>query len=79
MGVVVHQNYEIQVNGRWLNIDSEVSIYGERGKFRYLGHSLTPEGKLVLNFVGGKNGRELLRSFYPEKIKTIHNKNKRKR
>jgi len=75
--VVVHANgegYELQINGRWLNIDSEVSITGERGKFKYLGHSTTSGGKLVLNFVGGGSNKHLLRSFYPERVKTVHNK-----
>ena len=75
--VVVHPNGEIQINGRWLNIDSEVSITGERGKFKYLGHSTTSEGKVVLNFVGGGSSKHLLRSFYPDRVKVVHNKKKR--
>lgn len=78
MAVVIHQNGEIQVNGRWLNIDSEVSIAGERGRFRYLGYSHSSDGKVVLNFVGGSTNHEMLRSFYPERVKTVHNTKKRK-
>jgi len=72
--VVVHADGEVQINGRWLNIDSEVSITGERGKFKYLGHSITSEGKVVLNFVGGGSSKHLLRSFYPDRVKVVHNK-----
>jgi muramoyltetrapeptide carboxypeptidase LdcA involved in peptidoglycan recycling len=78
MGVVVHSNGEVQVNGRWLNIDSEVSITGERGRFRYLGHSITSENKIVLNFIGGNGSHHLLRSFYPDRIKTVHNKREKR-
>lgn len=75
--VVVHANGDVQVNGRWMNIDSEVSIAGERGRFRYLGHSTTSEGKIVLNFIGGSGSHHLLRSFYPDRVKTVHNNKKR--
>lgn len=74
MTVVVHANGEVQINGRWLNIDAEVSITGERGRFKYLGFSTTSDGKTVLNFIGGKPGRERLRYFYPDRVKTVHNK-----
>lgn len=76
MGVVVHEDGQIQINGRWLSIDSEVSITGERGKFRYLGRNTTSAGKIVLNFVGGNRSHEMLRSFYPERVKTVHNTRK---
>lgn len=77
MALNVHPDGQIQVNGRWLNIDSEVSIQGKRGKFRYIGYSHSSAGKIVLNFIGGTSDHELMRSFYPEQIKTIHNKKKR--
>lgn len=79
MSVVIHANSDIQVNGRWLNIGSEVTIAGERGRFRYTGFSHTSEQKLVLHFVGGANGHEMMRSFYPERVKTIHNPKKAKK
>lgn len=71
--VVVHPNGDVQVNGRYLDLDGEVSIVGERGRFRYIGFTRTSEGKIVLNFVGGSIGHELMRSFYPERVKTVHN------
>lgn len=75
--VVVHPNGEVQVNGRWMNIDADVTITGERGKFKYKGYSTTSEGKTVLNFHGGPPGRERMRFFYPDRVKTVHNKKKR--
>lgn len=70
---VVHPTGEIQINGRFLNLDGEVSIQGERGRFKYIGFSTTSEGRVVLNFVGGPIGHEMMRSFYPERVKTVHN------
>ncbi|MFM8798704.1 MAG: hypothetical protein ACKODT_07085 [Fluviibacter sp.] len=72
--VTVHPNGDIQINGRWLNIGSEVSVYGERGRFKYTGYTHSGAGKLILCFLGGKPGHELTRSFYAEKVKTVHNK-----
>lgn len=79
MTIKIHPDGEIQVNGRWLRPNSEVSIQGKRGKFRYIGYSKSSAGKVVLNFIGGTSDHELMRSFYPEQIKKIHNKNKRGR
>jgi hypothetical protein len=76
MGVIVHDDGGIQVNGRWLTTESMVSITGERGKFRYLSHNMTSSGKVVLNFVGGNSSHQMLRSFYPERVKTVHNTKK---
>ena len=70
---VIHPNGDIQVNGRFLNLDGEVSIQGERGRFRYVGFSYTSDGRVVLNFVGGAMNHELMRSFYPDRVKTVHN------
>lgn len=79
MPVVIHESGEIQVNGRWLNVDSEVTINGERGRFRYTGFSHSSEGKLILHFVGGSNGHDMMRSFYPDRVKTVHNKKRGRR
>lgn len=74
MTVTIHPNGEVQVNGRHLTVGLEVSVHGERGRFRYTGFTWSSDGKLVLCFVGGKSGRELMRSFYPSKVRTVHNK-----
>ena len=71
--VVEHPNGDVQINGRFLNVDGEVSIHGERGRFRYTGFSRASDGKLVLHFVGGAVGHEKMRAFHPDKVKTVHN------
>lgn len=62
----------IFINRRRLVPGAEVSIYRKRGRFRYVGASTTSDGRMVLNFVGGRNGHEMMRSFYPEQIKSVH-------
>jgi len=68
----LHPDGQVQVNGRWLRVGSEVSIKNRRGKYRYTGHALTQSGQLVLNFIGGPPNHEMMRSFYPDQIKTVH-------
>lgn len=64
--------YEVYVNRRRLTPGVEVSIAKKRGRFRFIHANHTDEGKLVLNFVGGRSGHEMLRSFYPEQVKAVH-------
>jgi hypothetical protein len=64
--------YEVFVNRRRLVPGVEVSIVKKRGRFRFIHAQVTHEGKLVLNFVGGRSGHEMLRSFYPEQVKAVH-------
>jgi hypothetical protein len=71
--VTVNPEGGIQINGRHLLVGSIVSVYGERGRFRYTGFTHSGDGKLILCFVGGKSGHEMMRSFYPEKVRTVHN------
>lgn len=49
-----------------------LSIRGERGRFRYLGYSTSRAGDLSLTVYGGRPGRELTRSFRPERVRTVH-------
>ena len=63
------------INQRKIVPGTEVSIYGKRGRFRFINSSMTGDGKLVLNFVGGRSGHEMLRSFYPEQVKRVHRLN----
>ena len=51
---------------------TEVSIRGERGRFRYVDRRVTAAGRTVLNFIGGPTGHEAFRSFYPERVRTVH-------
>lgn len=62
---------EYQVNGRWLTKGTEVSIRGERGRFRFVKAVQTPTA-LWLDFVGGKSHYEAWRSFPPERVKRVH-------
>ncbi|AXH46879.1 hypothetical protein I5G67_gp041 [Mycobacterium phage Aminay] len=62
----------VRINGRQLARGTEVSIRGQRGRYRFLYGERTDEGKVVLHFMGGPAGRERLRSFYPERVKTVH-------
>ncbi|BBC53783.1 hypothetical protein PBI_JF4_68 [Mycobacterium phage JF4] len=62
----------VKVNGRALEPGTEVSVKGESGRFRFVKATRTSKGLTVLDFVGGTPGRESFRSFYPERIETVH-------
>lgn len=59
-------------NGRHLSPGTEVSITGERGRFRFVKHVRRPNGVEWVDFVGGPHGQESFRSFRPERIRTVH-------
>lgn len=59
-------------HGRQLVAGTEVSIRRESGRFRFVNSTVTAAGLTVLNFVGGRAGHEAFRSFYPERVKTVH-------
>ncbi|WRQ08333.1 hypothetical protein JDBV13_00085 [Mycobacterium phage june] len=63
---------EVRVHGKVLTPGTEVSVRGERGRFRFVKASTTSTGRQVLDFIGGPAGYEQWRSFYPERIKTVH-------
>lgn len=56
-----------KVNGRILTKGTEVSIRGERGRFRFQRRVVTEQAEW-LDFIGGAR----FRSFYPEKVKRVH-------
>ena len=61
------------VHGRTLDPGTEVSIKGERGRFRFMRRIERPERGLVwLDFWGGPKGCEQWRSFAPERVRTVH-------
>lgn len=67
---------EIQLNGRDVTPGTELSIRGERGRFRFLKHVSRPErGIEWIDVYGGPKGSEQLRAFRPERIKTVHRLN----
>lgn len=67
---------EAVANGRRLIRGTEVSVRGERGRFRFINAQVTSTGKIVLNFVGGVAGHETFRSFYPERVRRVHRLNR---
>lgn len=66
---------EIQVNGRNVSAGTELSFIGERGRYRFIKHVKTPTAEWI-DVVGGYTNYKAFRSFRPEKVKTVHWKNK---
>lgn len=60
------------IRGIELTPGMEVSIAGKRGRFRYLRASVTADGAIALDFIGGTRGRELWHSFYPDRVRKVH-------
>jgi hypothetical protein len=66
---------EIQINGRNVVKGTELKISGERGRFRFVKHVLNGEIEWI-DVHGGRKGAENMRSFRPDRVKTVHYKNK---
>jgi hypothetical protein len=62
---------EVRVHGRILTPGSEVSIKGERGRYRFIKAVRTPTA-YWLDFVGGPAKITMWRSFGPDRVKTVH-------
>lgn len=62
---------EMTVNGRKVEIGTEVSIKGEPGRFKFLQHVTTPSCEWV-DVIGGRKGYVHQRSFRPDRVKTVH-------
>lgn len=64
---------EFVINGRHLVRGTEVTIKGERGRFRFLKHVYNPRTDTEwIDVVGGMAGHEMGRSFRPERVKVVH-------
>jgi len=63
---------EWQYNGRHVEPGVELSVKGERGRFRFVAHVLTDKGEEWIDCYGGPDNREAFRSFRPERITTVH-------
>lgn len=66
---------EIQINGRNVTKGTELKISGERGRFRFVQHVTTNDGKVWIDVFGGPKHMETMRSFYPDRVKRVHYKN----
>jgi hypothetical protein len=67
---------EIQINGRKVSPGTELRISNERGRFRFVKYVKTPDQTEWIDVWGGTKGGETWRSFRPDRVKTVHYKNK---
>lgn len=67
---------EIQINGRYVSPNTELKIAGERGRFRFIKYVKTETGAEWIDVWGGTKGSETWRSFRPDRVKTVHYKNR---
>lgn len=66
---------DLLINGRHVTPGTELKITGERGRFRFIKQVDT--GTVVwIDVHGGPKGAECIRSFYPDRVKTVHYKNR---
>ena len=64
-------------NGRHVEKGTEVTITGERGRFKFMRHVYNPAIDVEwIDCVGGKKGTWEWRSFRKERIKRVHYKKK---
>lgn len=67
----------IVVNGRHVTKNTELSIKGEGGRFRFIKYVYNTEADCEwIDVVGGKKGVSQFRSFRPDRVKTVHWKNR---
>jgi hypothetical protein len=66
---------EIQINGRKISKGTEISIRGERGRFRFIKHVKTSKSEWV-DVVGGTKNVNMWRSFDVSRVKTVHRINR---
>lgn len=70
-GWELSEEYQL-ADGRTLVAGKVVSISGERGRFRFTRAVRRPDGVEWLDFLGGVSGYTRMRSFRPDRVKTIH-------
>lgn len=63
------------VNGRRLAPGTEVSVRGERGRFRFLKRVVRDDGREWLDFWGGPKGAPQWRSFPADRVRRVHRVN----
>jgi len=69
------KSYSIQINGRNVESGTELKIKGQRGRFRFIHHVVTPAGAEWIDVWGGPKGSEQWRSFRTEQVQRVHYKN----
>jgi hypothetical protein len=62
---------EWSYNGRRVEVGTELSIEGERGRFLFRQY-VRKGGKEWIDVFGGVSGHEKPRSFRPNRVKTVH-------
>jgi hypothetical protein len=64
-----------RINGRLVVPGQALRISGERGTFRFVKHVLnTASGAEWISVIGGPSGVESWRDFRPDRVKTVHRK-----
>lgn len=67
----------ITINGRHVYRGTELSIKDEPGRFRFIKYVYNTEADCEwIDVVGGRKGVSTFRAFRPERVKTVHWKNK---
>jgi hypothetical protein len=65
-----------QINGRHVDTDTELSVRGMPGRFRFKEHVLTEDGQEWITAYGGPGSGEKayasFRSFSPQDVRTVH-------
>lgn len=65
--------FEITINGHTVTPGTELSIKGERGRFRFIKHVSRPDrGTEWIDVWGGPKHSPQLRSFRPDRVRTVH-------
>lgn len=62
---------EVKVNGRILTKNTEFSVKGERGRFRFTQYVVSEKSEWI-DCIGGSKGYEKMRSFSPDSVRRVH-------
>lgn len=71
---MTRNEFYVGPTGRHLEPGTEVSIKGERGRFRFVAHVVSDSGAEWIDVIGGSKGVRMFRSFRPDRIKVVHTK-----
>lgn len=68
-------SHETTINGRTVEVGTELSIKGEPGRFRFLKRIKTPTSEWI-DVIGGKERYSRYRSFRVDAVRTVHRLNR---